>query len=168
MLTKDDNNKRTLPVIPSVVAINTIAAAIIAAGVTVTFILILTSVAYSIKQQQSAIAQNEEQAQKSNTTMIENNKNIVKTFIEELFNKHNTTALDQYVAPDLIQHNPMEKQGSVGVKEFFTPLVTGLPDLHATVEHMIAEGDKVVAYLNITGTQTGEFRGIAPTDKQKC
>jgi predicted ester cyclase len=56
----------------------------------------------------------------------------------------------------------MEKQGSVGVKEFFNPLVTALPDLHATVEHLVAEDDMVVAYLNITGTQTGEFHGIHP------
>jgi len=71
ILTKDVNNKMTLPMLPSIGVINTKAAAIIAAAITVTFILILTSVAYSIKQQQSALAQNEEQAQKSNTTMTE-------------------------------------------------------------------------------------------------
>jgi len=44
--------------------------------------------------------------------------------------------------------------------------VTAFPDLHFTVEDMIAEGDKVVARLTARGTQAGAFMGIPPTGKQ--
>ena len=40
------------------------------------------------------------------------------------------------------------------------------PDLHLTVEDMIAEGDKVVTRFTSRGTQTGAFMGIPPTGKQ--
>ena len=43
--------------------------------------------------------------------------------------------------------------------------LTAFPDLHFTVEDMIAEGDKVVARLTTQGTQTGPFLGIPPTGK---
>jgi predicted ester cyclase len=37
------------------------------------------------------------------------------------------------------------------------------PDIHLTVEDVIAEGDKVVARNTVTGTHQGEFMGLAPT-----
>lgn len=39
------------------------------------------------------------------------------------------------------------------------------PDLHVTVEDMVAEGDKVVFRATNSGTHKGEFVGIAPTGK---
>ena len=38
--------------------------------------------------------------------------------------------------------------------------------MHTTIEHIVAENDLVVVYLNGTGTQKGEFRGIDPTNKK--
>ena len=45
-------------------------------------------------------------------------------------------------------------------------LRAGFPDLHVTVEDIIAEGDKVVGRTTIRGSHTGEFMGMAPTGKQ--
>ena len=39
-------------------------------------------------------------------------------------------------------------------------------DWHETIEEIIADGDKVWIRVRITGTHTGEFRGIAPTGKK--
>jgi predicted ester cyclase len=44
--------------------------------------------------------------------------------------------------------------------------LTAFPDLHFTVEDIIAEGDKVVTRLTCRGTQQGAFMGIPPTGKQ--
>ena len=43
---------------------------------------------------------------------------------------------------------------------------TAFPDLHLTVEDMIAEGDMVVSRLKARGTHRGDLMGIAPTGKQ--
>jgi predicted ester cyclase len=42
---------------------------------------------------------------------------------------------------------------------------TAFPDLHFTVEVMIAEGDKVVARLTVSATHKGDFMGIPATGK---
>jgi predicted ester cyclase len=41
-----------------------------------------------------------------------------------------------------------------------------LPDLHITIEDLIAEGDKVVSRYVGTGTRTSEFVGTEVTGKQ--
>ena len=45
-------------------------------------------------------------------------------------------------------------------KRFFPMMKTAFPDLHFTIEDMIAENDKVVTRLTLTGTHLGEFRAI--------
>ena len=44
-------------------------------------------------------------------------------------------------------------------------LTSAFPDLHTTVEDMIAEGDKVVARTTLNGTHEGPLWGIPPTGK---
>lgn len=44
-------------------------------------------------------------------------------------------------------------------------LLRTYPDIHLTVEDLIAEGDKVVGRTTVTGTHRGEFMGVPPTGK---
>jgi predicted ester cyclase len=44
-------------------------------------------------------------------------------------------------------------------------LLRAYPDLHVTIEDLIAEGDKVVARNTVTGTHQGEYLGVAPTGR---
>ena len=46
----------------------------------------------------------------------EANKALVKSFVEQVLNKQNVTAVHKYYAPDLIQHNPTMGQGRQGFK----------------------------------------------------
>jgi steroid delta-isomerase-like uncharacterized protein len=43
---------------------------------------------------------------------------------------------------------------------------TPFPDLHVTIEDMVAERDEVTVRLSVNGTHKGEFRGTPPTGKQ--
>jgi predicted ester cyclase len=40
------------------------------------------------------------------------------------------------------------------------------PDMHVTIDDMVAEGDKVAARVTWTGTHKGEIMGIPPTNKK--
>ena len=98
----------------------------------------------------------------------EANKATVRRFYEEVFNQKNRAAIEEFVDRNGIDHAlpPGLPAGIEGSKQFITMYLTAFPDLHFTVEDMIAEGDKVVARLTTGGTQQGEFMGIPPTGKQ--
>jgi predicted ester cyclase len=44
--------------------------------------------------------------------------------------------------------------------------LTAFPDLHFTIEDIIAEGDTVVVRQTARGTHQGDLMGIPPTGKQ--
>ncbi len=97
---------------------------------------------------------------------VEENKAIVRRW-GEAFNKKDLAAVDEIFAAKYDGHTPgAELNSPESVKELLTVLFTAFPDLHMTVEDLIAEGDKVVIRFTSTGTHQGEYLGIAPTGKQ--
>jgi predicted ester cyclase len=96
------------------------------------------------------------------TSSISNQKDIVKTFVEDIFNKHDLSAIEKYFAKE----NPSIGQGSEGFKQSLSALFTAFPDINAEIEHIVAENDVVVVSLNFTGTHKGEFQGMPPTNKK--
>ena len=52
------------------------------------------------------------------------------------------------------------------VKQLIEQERKGFSDFHVTIEDIIAEGDKVWVRTKETATHTGEFRGLAPTNKK--
>ena len=98
----------------------------------------------------------------------EDNKALLRHFYEEVFNQKHIAAIDQFIDPNQVDHSapPGTPGGIEGTRQLIGMYLTAFPDLHFTVEDMIAEGDKVVARLTARGTQQGAFMGIPPTGKQ--
>jgi steroid delta-isomerase-like uncharacterized protein len=99
---------------------------------------------------------------------IEENKTLLRQFIEEVFHKRNLEMVERFMAVNIIDHDPLpvEATGSEGQKQFFALFLHAFPDFHVTVNDLIAEGDKVVAHQTFQGTHQGDFLGLAPTGKQ--
>lgn len=86
---------------------------------------------------------------------IESNKAIVRRLWEEVWNQNDLSVCDEIFNAEYAEHE----------KEFAPVFRTAFPDVHFSVEDMIAEGDKVVSRYTITGTHRGEFMGISATGK---
>jgi predicted ester cyclase len=84
-----------------------------------------------------------------------------------VFNRKNTAAIDEFIAPNAVDHlvPPGMPGGIEGTRQVIGMYPTAFPDLHFTVEDMIAEGDKVVDRIAARGTHQGAFMGIPPTGK---
>jgi steroid delta-isomerase-like uncharacterized protein len=101
----------------------------------------------------------------------EENKAIVRRWFDEVLSRGDMDALDSICAechPQFaVVRGVMEPAplGMSGLKSLITGLRSAFPDLQATVEEQIAEGDKVVTRVTMRGTQRGEFQGMPATGK---
>lgn len=75
--------------------------------------------------------------------------------------------IDELVDPDAVIRTPLPigATGAQALKQVWAMLLRVYPDIHLTVEDLIAEGDKVVGRTTVTATHRGEFMGVAPTGK---
>jgi steroid delta-isomerase-like uncharacterized protein len=99
----------------------------------------------------------------------EQNKALVRRKVEETFNRGDVSHFDEFMTPDFVEREvlpPGTPPGREGVKQLTMMLRSAFPDFKATIEDIVAEGDKVVIRQTWTGTQTGEFMGIPPTGKR--
>ena len=96
----------------------------------------------------------------------EENKALARRCID-LWNERDAEAAGELYAPDHVYHGSSgELRGREAITGLWAALLAGFPDMHATVDDLIAEGDKVVVRWTIRGAHTGDFHGIAPTDRQ--
>jgi len=98
----------------------------------------------------------------SDQTRDENKRSVEKLF-ESCFNQNELGLLDQLVAPEYI--GPRGDKGPAGFRGIVVGLRTAFPDIHYTIDDVIAEGDRVAARWHWTGTHKAAFRAFAATGK---
>jgi steroid delta-isomerase-like uncharacterized protein len=98
---------------------------------------------------------------------MEENKATAQRFVNEVVNGGNLTVIDELLAPDFVDHGeqPGVPPTREGTKALIAMLRKAFPDLQATVDDVIAEGDKVVLRNTVHGTMKGEFAGMPPSGK---
>ena len=93
---------------------------------------------------------------------IEENKALVRRAYA-LSTLKDMDAFFNFLAPEYVEHLPAGdislKQLKQGIPAFFT----AFPDIHITIEDMVAEGDRVAVLMTSRGTHKGEYMGIPPT-----
>ena len=99
---------------------------------------------------------------------VEENKNNIRRHVDEIWHKANLEVVDELIAPNYVLRNPQgdDITGTDGFRQMATSQLTAIPDIHFTIEHMIAEGDYVAVQYTSTGTFTGKAGDIEPTGKK--
>jgi len=97
---------------------------------------------------------------------IEENKKIVRRY-QEIYNSNDLEALGEVISEDLVTPKIMSgiPTGIEGAKAAHRIMLTGFPDYQTIIDDIFAEGDKVVARITMSGTNTGSFMGIPATGK---
>ncbi len=103
--------------------------------------------------------------------MSEDNKAVVRRYVEEAYNKGNPSVVEETYARDHVKH--WVRYGAADETGYDAKKATGItfrklfPDLHVAPDTMIAEGDMVAVQWTLTGTHRGElttpFGALPPT-----
>lgn len=99
---------------------------------------------------------------------IDENKKIVRRYIEEAVNTGNVENLDEFISQDYIETLDPDKKilGVDGARQHIIGVRQTFPDLHLTVENQISEGAWVVTCITARATHQGKWLGIKPTGKK--
>jgi steroid delta-isomerase-like uncharacterized protein len=102
------------------------------------------------------------------TERITANKQLVEAFIGALFSDGNLDAVDQYLAPNFINHDPPfpgAPSNAAGMRHAAVMFRQALPDWHSDLDQLIAEDDIVVERFTASGIHQGELMGVPGTGR---
>ena len=91
------------------------------------------------------------------------NKRKVDQLFDTCFNRGDLGLLDELVSPDYI--GAQGDRGPAGFKGIVAGLRTAFPDIHYTVDDVVADSDKVAVRWRWSGTHQGAFRAFPATHK---
>lgn len=93
-------------------------------------------------------------------------KAFLDGMFEEVINRGNLDAADEFFHDEYVDHGPM---GDLAGVETFKQLVaqwrSAVPDVHCEVSHVIEDGDMLAWLVTTTGTHTGDGLGFPATGK---
>ena len=98
---------------------------------------------------------------------LEANKDVYRRFVEEVINKGDLGPVDDLFSENYVDHNPPPgaPPGRDAVRLIPTLFRGAFPDLHFSIEHIVAEGDLVATRVIGQGTNDGPFMGNPASGK---
>jgi steroid delta-isomerase-like uncharacterized protein len=102
----------------------------------------------------------------SSAMSLEAHKDLVRRY-QEILNNGDLDALGTVVAADISMPTsfPGFPPGLEGARAIAAANIQMIPDFHVSIDELIAEGDRVAAFITITGTHARDMLGIPPTGK---
>ena len=100
---------------------------------------------------------------------LESNKRLVRRALEEIYAKGDLELADELVHPEFVDHEPSHPElppGPESVKQTVRQLQGAFGGLRFDVEDEVAEGDRVVQLVTMSGRHTGTLIGRPPTGKE--
>lgn len=102
--------------------------------------------------------------------LSEERKAKIRRYIEEIWNKGNVGALDEFYATEVVRHHPPlpEIEGLDAYKQYATDLFNAYSDIQLTVGEIIVEGNTSATQFTFGATHTGQtpLSSIPPTGKR--
>jgi len=98
---------------------------------------------------------------------IDQNKAIVRRFVDEIFVQGRKESVDELLADDFVAHTwPSTGRPREDLKAAIDRVAGGLADAAFTIDDLIAEGDRVAVRLTTAATQVGPFMGMPPSGRR--
>jgi len=94
------------------------------------------------------------------------NKKLIRRYIEERWNERKLRLIDELVAPNFLLHTPTGDIDLPTFKEAIGGYLQSFPDSHVKLEDVLADGDKVAIRYTFSGTHSADFMGVMATGRR--
>ena len=99
--------------------------------------------------------------------MSQQNKDFVRRWFEEIWNKGRASAVDEMLAANGVIHGLQGvMRGPAAFQSFHAAYREAFPDVKIQIDDMVAEGDVVAVRWSGTATHNGNALGFAATQKR--
>jgi predicted ester cyclase len=99
--------------------------------------------------------------------MVPENEDVVRRFIEELWNGGELSVAEVLIASAHVHHlGDTDYHGPEGVKGLVVWLRTAFPDLRFAIDDVVSDGDRVVLRWTASGTHLGSGFEVPPTGRR--
>ncbi len=93
---------------------------------------------------------------------------VIRRYYTELWSMGNLSVVDDIFTADVTLFGPEHPDGVRGldaIKREVAATRKAFPDLRLMVDRQVIEGDRAMVRWSMLGTQSGEYRGLSPTDR---
>lgn len=95
---------------------------------------------------------------------VASNKQTMRSFFREVISQGRVELLDQIATENFHYHDGDHIVTSAAeMKDLVAGYRVSFPDLQASIEDVLGDGDKVATRVKFTATHQGELMGVAPT-----
>ena len=96
----------------------------------------------------------------------EMNQQLLREFVEEVWNRGRLERIPDYVSSDYVLHHPScPIRGVEALAGMIAQYRVGFPDLDLKVEEMLADGDRLAVRYTLIGTHYGTLSGFEPSGR---
>jgi steroid delta-isomerase-like uncharacterized protein len=95
-------------------------------------------------------------------------KQMAERWYEEVMSEGKIEVIDELCSPDYIENDPLPGTGAdlAGLKEGVTQIRAAFPDIQASADDIIVEGDRLAVRSTLRATHEGDFIGIPASGKK--
>ncbi|MEM6273906.1 MAG: ester cyclase [Myxococcota bacterium] len=99
--------------------------------------------------------------------LLEQNKTLVADFIESVWNDERHEGFERFWVDDCVNHTaPAASEGLESLRRTHQPFFDAFSHLRVEMLDQVAEGDRVVSRIAMTGTHVGDFMGVSATTRR--
>jgi steroid delta-isomerase-like uncharacterized protein len=93
---------------------------------------------------------------------------LLRRITEEIWNGRRVELVDELIAEDLVDHVDVPGLDGTGRSRYrasLTLMHNAFSDYHEEIELVVADDEKAVSYVRLTGTHDGDLMGLPPTGR---
>ena len=109
------------------------------------------------------ICLNRKYTEQERTSHVGRKQGYPTPFIQRLISQGDLSLAYELVAEDFVDHNPQGSDialGREGLKQVLAGAQSGFTDMTLAIDDQVAEGNKVMSRLTISGTHQGDYMGM--------